>query len=81
MCLISNTPPENFESINSSVPDSISFICLLEDDIPKKVYEKRAQEWVLIDQFSGYLKTKEDSFPKSLVDKKIITVDEFIKNN
>ena len=79
--LISNTPPENFESINSSVPDSISFICLLEDDIPKKIYEKRVQEWVLIDQFSGYLKTKEDSFPKSLVDKKIITVDEFIKNN
>lgn len=79
--LISNTSPENFESISSSTPEGISFICLLEDDIPKKIYEKRTQDWVLIDQFSGYLKTEEDSFPKSLVDKKIITVEEFIKNN
>ena len=79
--LISNTTSENFESISSSAPDSISFICLLEDNIPKKIYEKREQNWVLIDQFSGYLKTKEDRFPKSLVSKEIITVEEFINNN
>ena len=72
---------ENFESISSNTPDNISFICLLEEDVPKKIYEKRTKEWVLIDQFSGYFKTNEDSFPKSLVDKKIITVEEFIKNN
>jgi hypothetical protein len=82
--LISNTlKPEDFNTIPSSTLDDISFICLLEDDVPKKIYhyKKRTKKWVLNDEFSGYLKTKEDSFPKSLVDKKIITVEEFIKNN
>lgn len=80
--LISNTTTENFKSISSSTPDGISFICLLEEDVPKKIYRlNKSKKWVLLDQFSGYLKTKNDSFSKSLVDKKIITVEEFIKNN
>ena len=80
--LISNTLTfETFDTIPSSTLDSISFICLLEDDVPKKLYAKSAQDWYLNDEFSGYLKTKDDSFPKSLVDKEIITVEEFIKNN
>lgn len=81
--LISNTlKPEDFDTLPSSTLDGISFICLLEDDVPKKIYhyKKRTKKWILNDEFSGYLKTKEDSFPKSLVDKKIITVEEFIKN-
>lgn len=45
------------------------------------IIKKRTQEWILNDEFSGYLKTKEDSFPKSLVAKEIITVEEFINNN
>lgn len=80
--LISNTlKPEDFNTIPSSTLDCISFICLLEDNVPKKIYEKREENWVLIDQFSGYLKTKEDNIPKSLVAKEIITVEEFINNN
>lgn len=37
--LISNTlKPEDFDTIDSSTLDCISFICLLEDDVPKKIY-------------------------------------------
>lgn len=80
--LISNTlTDEKFNTIPSSTQDRISFICLLENDVPKEIYKKRGQKWYLTDQFSGYLKTKEDSFPKSLVEKETITVEEFIKNN
>ena len=80
--LISNTlTPKDFDNIPPSKIERISFICLLEHDVPKKIYSKPAPKWPLIDQFSGYLKTKEDSFPKSLVDKEIITVEEFIINN
>jgi len=82
--LISNTlKPEEFDTLPSSTLDCISFICLLEDDVPKKIYsyKQRSHEWVLNDEFSGYLKTKEDNFPKSLVSKEIITVEEFINNN
>lgn len=78
--LLSDTTPENL-NLSSSTYDSISFICLLDEDVPKKIYIKNKSQWDIIDEFSGYLKTKEDTFSKSLVDKKIITVDEFIKNN
>lgn len=80
--LISNTlKPEDFDTIPSSTLNRISFICLLEYDVPKKIYYRKRNQWVLNDEFSGYLKTKEDSFPKSLVAKEIITVEEFINNN
>lgn len=80
--LISNTlKPEDFDTIPSSTLNRISFICLLEYDVPKKIYYRKRNQWVLNDEFSGYLKTKEDSFPKSLVAKEIITVKEFINNN
>ena len=82
--LISNSlKPEDFDTLPSSTLDCISFICLLEYDVPKKIYhyKKRTKKWVLNDEFSGYLKTKDDSFPKSLVAKEIITVEEFINNN
>ena len=82
--LISNTlKPEEFDTLPSSTLDRISFICLLEDDVPKKIYsyKQRSQEWILNDEFIGYLKTKEDNFPKSLLSKEIITVEEFINNN
>lgn len=78
--LLSDTTPENL-NLSSSTYDSISFICLLDEDVPKKIYIKNKSQWDIIDEFSGYLKTKEDTFSKSLVDKKIITVEEFIKNN
>lgn len=72
---------ETLYGLHSNTQDRISFACLLEDDVPKKIRKKWRQDWPLIDQFSGYFKTKDDRFPKSLVEKEIITVEEFINNN
>lgn len=79
--LISTLTEEEIDTIPSSTKDRISFICLLdEDNVPKKIFKKWGQKWPPIDEFSGYLKTKKDSFPKSFIGKEI-TVEEFINNN
>lgn len=79
--LVSNTLTEsNFDTIPSEERDSISFICLLEDDVPKKLYKKTPDEFNLTDEFSGYLMTSDDTLSKDLIKKKIITVKDFIKN-
>ena len=79
--LISNTlTPNDFETLPKPKMDDVSFICLLESDIPKKVYRKFRDSWYLTDEFSGYLMTSNNSFPASIVAKEIITVEEFINN-
>lgn len=78
--LISNTlSPETFNAIPQAILNSIKFICLLEKDVPKKVYKKSDQNWFLIDEFSGYLMTNHDCLPKNIIEKKIITFVEFIR--
>lgn len=80
--LISNIlTPDTFNTIPVSTQSTLSFICLLENDVPKKIYYKSDRYWILNDEFSGYLKTKNDTFPPNLIKKRIITVDEFIQNN
>ena len=77
--LLSNTSsPQTFSTMPASTNSQITFICLLEDDIPKKVYKKIGGRWTLVDEFSGYLMTSENKFPTSIVSKQIITVQEFI---
>lgn len=79
--LISNTlTPNDFETLPKPKMDDVSFICLLESDIPKKVYRKFRDSWYLTDEFSGYLMTSNNRFPASIVSKEIITVEEFINN-
>ncbi len=76
---ISNTlTPNNFSTLPRTITNQISFICLLEDDVPKKVYKKTGSTWKLIDEFSGYLMTSADIFPKSVISKGIITIQNFI---
>lgn len=78
---ISNTlNSDDFNSIPEATIKKISFICLLENDVPKKVYRKFGNKWDLVDEFSGYLMKNGDSLPKTLVSKQIITVNEFISN-
>ena len=78
--LVSNIlSPETFHTIPEDKLDNISFICLLEDNVPKKVYKKSNHTWCLIDEFSGYLMTSNDSLPQTIIQKEIITFDEFIK--
>ena len=78
--LISNTlSPETFDTISKDILDNIKFICLLENDVPKKVYKKSSRNWYLVDEFSGYLMTNNNYLPKNVIAKKVITFDEFIK--
>jgi len=79
--LISNTiTPDDFENIPETQINDITFICLLESNVPKKLYAKNKRNWYLTDEFSGYLMTSDNSFPASIVSKEIITVEEFINN-
>lgn len=78
--LSSTLKPENFDTIPKTTSDAIAFICLLENNVPKKVYVRSGQEWYLTDEFSGYLMTSEYSLPTTTVLKEVITVKEFIDN-
>lgn len=79
--LISNTlTHDDIKTIPESQMEDITFICLLESNVPKKVYTKYGDGWHLKDEFSGYLMTSSNAFPDSIVSKEIITVEEFINN-
>ena len=79
--LISNTlTPDDIKAIPEFQIEDIAFICLLESNVPKKVYAKCGKNWYLKDEFSGYLMTSDNSFLDSIVSKEIITVEEFINN-
>lgn len=79
LVLVSNTlTEEKFSTITDKIVNKISFICLLDNNVPKKVYKKINNSWHLIDEFSGYILTKKDSLPNEYITKKLITVSEFI---
>lgn len=71
---------EEIVSLDSSIQDSLSFVCSLENNIPKKVYRKKDSCWILNDEFSGYLMTEENKLQQTLVDSQIITISDFINN-
>lgn len=70
----------DFAALSSTITDQVTFICLLEEDVPKKVYSRFGEIWTLIDEFSGYLMTTDNKLPKSYIKNEIITVDDFIKS-
>lgn len=71
---------DDFEKLVSRHPNkAINFICILEEDIPKKAFLKNNSSWLLVDEFSGYILTSQDKLSHSLVNKELITMDEFIK--
>ncbi len=77
--LVSNTLTEDdFSNLAVDVVNQITFICLLDDNVPKKVYKKLYNTWVLIDEFSGYILTQEDALLDEYIEKQLITVSEFI---
>lgn len=47
------------ELIKEAELNSCKFICLTEEGVPKKIFEKRGKSWRLIDEFSGYLLTNQ----------------------
>ena len=79
--LTSTINPDGFDTLSSSITNQISFICFLEENVPKKVFTRlNGVSWTLIDEFSGYLMTSDNALSKELVEKEIISVDEFIKS-
>lgn len=76
---ISNTLTESdFSLIKDDILTQISFICLLDANVPKKVYKKTQSGWLLVDEFSGYIMTKKNRLPDEYITKEIITISEFL---
>ena len=72
-------------SINDNLADlcDISYICVLENKVPKKVFVKFYQKklkreyWGLIDEFSGYIMKEKHKLSDDLLAKGIVTMGEF----
>ncbi len=72
-------------SINDNSIDlsDISYICVLENKVPKKVFVKFYQKklkreyWGLIDEFSGYIMKEKHKLTDDLIAKVIVTMGEF----
>ncbi len=72
-------------SINDNSIDlsDISYICVLENKVPKKVFVKLYQKklkreyWGLIDEFSGYIMKEKHKLTDDLLTKGIVTMGEF----
>ena len=62
----------------SSPSADTKYICVMENNIPKKVYENREGSWVLIDEFSGYIMN--DPLRPELINRGTVTMSEFIDN-
>lgn len=81
--LTNNLDPANFPT---AAQTTHAYVCVLETDIPKKVYVKKwsgrgknkAVSWELTDEFSGYIMTV--PLAPALLQKKIITMQEFVDN-
>lgn len=77
-----NILERDFKSLIRKYSDKkIDFICILEEDIPKKAYQINDNNWLLIDEFSGYILTSKNKLSPKLVSKELIYFDEFIKNS
>ena len=62
----------------------VKYICVLENKVPKKSFIKitknrpRREEWILIDEFSGYILKEEDALPNEIVQRRVVTMEEFV---
>lgn len=72
-----NVTADDITSGSVTIPSNVLFVCLLENNIPKKVLKKYGTEWILVDEFSGYLMTSQNKIPREIVVKQVISVQEF----
>lgn len=76
---LSNTlTHSDIESKSVNIPNTVAFICLLENDIPQKIYKKISNQWILVDKFSGYLMRSNNCIPNNMIQNEIISVQDFI---
>lgn len=79
------TTPIDLDAINnglSPIPTSADYICWFENKVPKKAYKKERKKhsdnWVLVDEFSGYSLDSTDAFPDAILNKGMVSMREFI---
>lgn len=60
--------------IEKAEKNNCHFICLVEDDVPKKIFKKKSKRWKLFDEFSGYILINQ----KLKIKQDIVTVKQFI---
>lgn len=76
--LINDIFQTDFSNLSFDILSKVSFICLLDNKVPKKIYKVSKNNCTLIDEFSGYITTINNQFSDDLIAKEIITVKEFI---
>lgn len=68
----------NFDTdTNYAERKNCSYICLTDNGVPKKVYEKRGKTWRLVDEFSGYI-LKENH--KTSINNRAVKVQELLES-
>lgn len=80
--LLNNSPEEDLSAIFADKPE-VTYICLLNNGVPKKCYIRKRDAATLIDEFSGYILTAQNKLPDDLLHNDTITFEEFVfsKNN
>ncbi|WP_428817673.1 hypothetical protein ACQR2L_05045 [Clostridium butyricum] len=73
------------KKVATAIPNikSYDFLCEVKDNIPKKIYTKNSEDlYDLIDEFSGFILTKDNSLDKSFMNNSYVstTVSKFISN-
>lgn len=64
-------------NIEDDINNNTNFTCYIHDSIPRKCYN----HYTLIDEFSGYILDSKDSLSPSMINKKIVSVEEFVLRN
>ncbi|MGR5915631.1 hypothetical protein ACT7CS_01790 [Bacillus pacificus] len=75
--LLNNTSEEDLSAIFENNPE-ITYICLLNNGVPKKCYIRKKDVATLIDEFSGYILTAQNKLSNDLLRKDTITFEEFV---
>lgn len=75
--LLNDSSEEDLSTIFIANP-KITYICLLNNGVPKKCYIRKRDVANLIDEFSGYILTAQNKLPDNLLHKGIISFEEFV---
>jgi hypothetical protein len=75
--LLNASSEEDLSTIFADNPE-ITYICLLNNGVPKKCYIRKRTVTTLIDEFSGYILTAQNKLSDDLLDKGTISFEEFV---
>jgi len=76
LVLISDYREDIDKLIQEANHKNCEFICLIRDSVPERILKKKGKNWILIDEFSGYLLTNHKLKSK----KRVLPVDKLINS-